>query len=537
MGAIHWLRTRQEESELGYWFSLVSYDRTDASVVNRAYLVYLVIFFSAWVFAMLTFFANGGAMILKAINPEHMVKAAVSLEVLALGGWSLFALWQATRRSPVVFNEQDAYLLSQTPSSRRQVVLRWFIMPWLKSAIPFWLITVTLGFSLAELSMVGPISTARIPEYATYGLLPLAAILPIQLALFTVQWIAGIYRLQKDFDRRWLFWAVMIPAAILVFFLLAASFGATNILPAGLNSAATALLLPLTTGFSTGVSSMTYLICWIIALLLFCVMALMSGSFSLSRAVQETHDVEMTTLAIRYGMTSYLTEKKERKKLGVARAPSRLPASAGPRILLWKDLVQSSRTISFQIVFNWLILVSLMIGLPLLPDLASRSVSLAIWVIWVGKVSIVRLRSDLACWPLVRQLPIPNKKLLTLDLSLSMIFAFLLSMFGLIVGGLVTHTVVASIAVILPGCVAIVAGMAAFDVIRHSRSNRLLNGSVPEIGVSGILLGLIAAAIPWLTVALTGTLFGLFFAILFSLLLAWLAFTLALNSFRNIDAV
>ena len=118
-----------------------------------------------------------------------------------------------------------------------------------------------------------------------------------------------------------------------------------------------------------------------------------------------------------------------------------------------------------------------------------------------------------------------------------MVFAYILSIIGLIIGGIVTHVAVASVVLILTGCAAIVAGMATFDVIRHSRSNRLLNGSVPEISVSGILLGLIAAAIPWLTVNLTSTLFGFLFAILFSLLLVWLAFTLAVNSFRIIDAI
>jgi hypothetical protein len=35
--ALHWLRSRQEERELAYWFALVYYDHRDRSFNNRAY--------------------------------------------------------------------------------------------------------------------------------------------------------------------------------------------------------------------------------------------------------------------------------------------------------------------------------------------------------------------------------------------------------------------------------------------------------------------------------------------------------------------
>ena len=89
---IHWLRTRQEESELGFWLSLVSYDRKDQSVVNRAYLIYLIIFFSGWIFLTLTLLASGGAIVLQAILPGRPEQAAIGVLVLILASWWLFGM-------------------------------------------------------------------------------------------------------------------------------------------------------------------------------------------------------------------------------------------------------------------------------------------------------------------------------------------------------------------------------------------------------------------------------------------------------------
>jgi hypothetical protein len=137
MQAVHWLRSLQEELELTYWLAIVSYKRHDHSISNRIYLLYLIIFFSIWIFVTLTFFASGGELLLRLINSDDPIQAAIFLETLLLGTWSIFGLWQSCKRSPVSFSEQDALLICQMPVSRRKVTMRWFLMPWLKNAILF----------------------------------------------------------------------------------------------------------------------------------------------------------------------------------------------------------------------------------------------------------------------------------------------------------------------------------------------------------------------------------------------------------------
>ncbi|MCE5208352.1 MAG: hypothetical protein LLG42_08580, partial [Chloroflexi bacterium] len=249
MHAVHWLRTRQEEREFAYWLSLVAYEHRDHSLANRIYLLYLIIFFGIWIFVTLTFFASGGAVFLRLLNPIDPIRAAIFLEVLLMGVWSVFTFWQSLRRSPVVFSEQDAMLICQMPVNRRHVTIRWFLMPWLKSAVLFWLVAITLGFSVAEITLPGVMDASRILEYAAYGIRACIAITPIHLALFSLQWVMGIVRLQKNLERNGLAWLV-IPATIVVFsFLLVSTLDLNIPFLVPWNAIAKVFLIPLQAGF------------------------------------------------------------------------------------------------------------------------------------------------------------------------------------------------------------------------------------------------------------------------------------------------
>lgn len=536
MHAVHWLRTRQEERELTYWLSLVSYDKDDRSINNHAYLLYLILFFTAWIFVMLTFFASGGAVFLRLFNESDTVSAAIFLEVLILGVWNVFALWQSMRRSPVVFSEQDATLICQMPVSRRQVTMRWFLMPWLKSAIPFWLVAITIGFSLAEIVMPGAMGASHILNYAGYGLRAWIAILPVHLALFSLQWIVGVCRLQKDLERRWFTWPVTITAIVSLSFLLFFTFDSSIPFSVPWNSFIKIITFPFQAGFGYGNLFVSLLSSGFFVIALLGILFWVSGSFSLSRAAQETQGMVVLHTATRYGFTSYAKELQTQQRLGVNRAPSRLPAFAGAGVLIWKDILQSQRTFRLSALSNWFYIFSVMLCFSLLPDLSSRAFAIAIWVIQIGQVSVIRIRSDLSRWSLVRQLPISYYKFLLFELSSVYLLSVLISLTGLAINSLIFKTPIDRLAVLIPGIIAGVACAAAFDVIRHSRSNLLLNGSVPEVSAGGILLGVIAAAVPILINTLLSGITGFALSILVSLFLGGVAFFLVVRSYRNIDA-
>jgi hypothetical protein len=176
-----------------------------------------------------------------------------------------------------------------------------------------------------------------------------------------------------------------------------------------------------------------------------------------------------------------------------------------------------------------------MTGLSLLPDLNSRAVAIAVWVIMIGKVSVIRIRSDLSCWSLVRQLPIAHKKFLLFELGSAYLLSVMISWTGLAISSIISRTPIDGLAALVPGIVAGVAGMAIFDVTRRSRSSLLSNGSVPQVGAGGILLGLIFAAVPILINTFLSGMIGLFLAFSSSLLLGVIAFNLAVHFYHNID--
>lgn len=534
MKAVNLLRSRQEERELVYWLSIIAYDPRDHSINNRIYLIYLVLFFSVWVFITLLFFASGGAVLLHMINPEEPGMGAVLLQLLCLAGWSLLSLGKALRRSPIPLSEEDGLLICQTPVSRRKMILRWLLMPWLTSAIPFWLIAVTLGFSLAENTITGGMGAGHLVEYTGFGLRSWLTILPVHLALYAMQWTAGILRLQEDRQRPWLAPAIFIPAAAMTAALLAGLPGAASIPARGWGAITTVLLLPLRVGFGYGSLWSGVGISWILVLLFLEALYLSAGSLSLNRAAGESAEAEILHQASRYGMASYTQEVKTRGQVGIARRPFSLPARAGPWMLIWKDILQSLWTLRIAALLNWAMIPIIMLAFPLLPDVGSKAVALAFWMINVGRVCITRLRSDLAAWPVIRQLPFSSRQFLFADFGPASILAVAVSLAGSTAGSLLVHSPPERLAVLIPGIAAGAVGMAAFDVISSARKNLLSGGEVPDLSARGILLGLLLAVIPVSLSTLVQGAVGLLLALLSSILLGSASLLAAERTYRNI---
>ena len=533
MKAIHWVRSRQEERELAFWLSIVSFDHRDHSFTNRIYFLYLILFFSVWVFVTLTFFASGGSILLSFINPGVPISAAMTIETLIIGIWNTISLRQSLKRSPVIFSEQDATLICQMPVNPRFVTLRWLLLPWLKSVIPISLLAIMLGFSLAEIALPGS-GVSHLPEYAGYGFRALLAIVPIHLGLFVMQWVVGIYGMQKSHQRRWLAGLFVILSILITLFLLRLSQNMENAAQIPWNNLAMLILYPLQAGFGLGDVWVTLPISISISVIVLGFLYLVSGKFLLSQAAEETHALHTLNSALQFGFTSLGQQLKTKQKLGITRSPTRLPALVGEKVLIWKDILQSQRSFEILSLTNWVTILGLMISISFLSDLSSRALLFTIWVITTGKVSVKRLRSDLSCWVLVRQFPFSHKEFIIHDLFMSFFLTWILSLAGLGIGAVLSGNPVSSLAFLIPGVTAGVAGMAASDVIRRSRSDLLVDGLVPEIGAGGIILGLLFTGIPLSVHALFSGILWFSLSFLLSILLGIGAFYIASTAYRNI---
>jgi hypothetical protein len=404
-------------------------------------------------------------------------------------------------------------------------------MPWLKNAAAFWLLAAVLGFAIAEVTMPGLMGAGRLAEYAGFGLRAWLAVLPVHLGLFALIWLVGVLRLQQDRESRILGW-VVLPAVFGLFaLLLGVMLGLP--LPAPWTPIAGALTAPLASGVSGGWALHAG---WLFALAAFTGLAAVSGRFSMARAAQETRDIEAVSTALRYGFTSYAEKLQTQSRLGVRRAPTQLPAVPGAWILLWKDVLQSQRTFRLMALLPWLSMFTAMLFLPLMPDMSSRAFVLVVWLIQIGRSAVVRLRSDLALWPLVRQLPISHGKFVLLEVGPALLLSLVASFAGLALGGAIFFPARLSLVLLIPGLAAIAAGMAALDVIRRSHTDLLLAGSVPELGAGGVFLAVLVAAVPLAIQLFVPAWFGMLLSALAGAAIGIFALFLAAYAYRRIEA-
>ena len=219
-------------------------------------------------------------------------------------------------------------MICQMPVNPRFVTLRWFLLPWLKSVIPISLLAIMLGFSLAEIALPGS-GVSHLPEYAGYGFRALLAIVPIHLGLFVMQWVVGIYGMQKSHQRRWLAGLFVILSILITLFLLRLSQNMENAAQILWNNLAMLILYPLQAGFGLGDVWVTLPISISISVIVLGFLYLVSGKFLLSQAAEETHALNTLNSALQFGFTSLGQQLKTKQKLGITRSPTRLPALVG----------------------------------------------------------------------------------------------------------------------------------------------------------------------------------------------------------------
>lgn len=537
MRAIHWVRSKQEIYELTYLLSFAAYNPQDRSLTNRLYLVYLFIFFSIWTFIVLVFFASGGAFLLQLLNPIDPTSAAIFVEILVLMVWSLVTYWLALKRSPVVFSEEDAFLICQMPLNPRLIILRWLPMPWLNSAIPFWFLAVTLGFSLAEITLApGAMTTNRFLTYGWSGLQAWLVMMPLHLMFYVLIWAVGIWMMKKKRQWLWLSLALLAALIFIMLSLLAIGFSFSMTLPTLVHTVIQTLIYPLRAGFIQGLLKLALASAWAASGVSFLILFLAGAGFSTNRAAQETHELHTLKMLLRYGKTFVARELRIKKRLGVTRRSVWLPDWAGASALIWKDVVlQTLRTFGWGEFFNLAFIFIAMTSIAYLPNLGNRILLIAVWSIQTGKATVVRLRNDLAHWSVMRQLPLAHQKLILFDLTAACIFVLVVSLTSFGVAAVATATPFLSIALFLPGMIAAVAGGTAFDVIRRSRSSMLLSGNSPEVGALGIILGVLCAEIPVLLHSMVPGLPGIGLAFLSSVLLGVGTLMLAISTYRYID--
>lgn len=503
MKPVWMVRSRQIAQKLSFWLMLIGYDPHDRSLSHRIYLIYASIFMSLWGFAVLTLAAGATATVLTSMGNGSANQAAVQISLLLLGVWSLYQLWQVSRRSPFIFSEEDAHLICQTPVNRSVVAICWFVGDWFIQALPFWAVSVTFGFAMVEVQLAGNVTFADFFLYIASGLRALSAFFPLHFGLLAVLWALGALRLQGNREWRWFPHLVLIGILLVIGSLV---LGIEN--PEWFKSIAPIvqrilwpLNYPLQAAFSITPWINGVVVALGVAILGLMALAISGHGINLSRAAQESTQREKIQTAQRYGMLDVVHEVKQRDRLGIGRDPTRLPVRPGLWVLPWKDALQSRHEMGFGTVWNWLLFLGLSAGVFLTPDFGSRILLFAFWVFALGQRTTSRLRSDLTNWWILRSLPFQAERLLLADLAIPWILAVILGWLAIIIVGQTLETFRLTVALLMPFVCLILSLISAYDILRQSKSGMLLNGNVPGVSALAILGGMLClgflAGIAW----------------------------------------
>jgi len=489
---------RRSFSRLAYWCLVLGYDFRDRSLNNRFYFVYFVLFWLVWIIAVFALLGSTLAGFFVTLSLASPAAAIVLLGAYAFAVWGLVLFFQVTGRSPFVFSEPDAFLLCQAPVSRRSVGAAWFLMDWFGSLLAFAAAAVMFSFALTEAALPHVLTILDLLAYFADALRALALVIPLQMGLQAALWGLGAWRLRRDrppASRTWLRLVALLPALALLASIFIPAIGNMVLSPLTffLQAAFVSSLSPSAWLFRAGfgllvlVLGMTCLLFW-------------SGRMHLGRAAEETRlqsRIRQSRSALDFGGAEAL---RQQGRMKTTRLPSRLPVRVGPWMLVWKDLVQSGRSLRFSQVLRWGWVFILSLGIFLAPGWLVKVVIGGVWAVSLGTLTTDRLRGDLARWWLLRSLPLRTSDLVLALLGPACVLGTLLGWLALaLVNPPASFGWLA--AALLPLMVAAAALGSARDILDHARARLLLTPAqgeenVPRQDIQGALTVLVAVGIP-----------------------------------------
>ena len=280
MNAVWLVRKRQVGSRMRFWTAIVGYDPRDHSLSHNLYLLYVIVFFSLWGFAMLALIADWCAALLKLFTGFSPNQAAILLTILILLADVLWRSYRYARRTPFIFSEDDAVLICQTPVDRRQVAIAWLFGDWILAGLPYWAGVLTLSFACQQLAKPEGIIWVHLPIYILTGLRAASIMLPLHLAFMTSTYVFGTLRLRRDKNLTYL---RLIPLSVGVCLLLLVRFFQPSF-----RFLLWPLIYPLEAGFGVTGWLAGFFVVVLLAALSLLALYIVSRELNLSRASQES---------------------------------------------------------------------------------------------------------------------------------------------------------------------------------------------------------------------------------------------------------
>jgi hypothetical protein len=222
---------------------------------------------------------------------------------------------------------------------------------------------------------------------------------------------------------------------------------------------------------------------------------------NLGRAAQETTRLAAIQQARSYWDFSLAETLAQRQRLDRPRPPSRLPLHPGLWVLVWKDALQSLRSMRLAQIGTWVWVFSLSLGMFTPLQVPVRFVLAGLWTISYGGLATQRLRNDLGHWWLLGSLPLRATDILKAELGLSWCLGVGAGWLALTFSSQ-PFAVSLNAALLLPFLAASSALGSANDILRRSKARVLLSPSiaeenVPQQNIGGVIQSLISVLIPF----------------------------------------
>jgi hypothetical protein len=495
------IRSRQAMSSINYWLATAGYDGHDRSLLMRIYLLYLALFFSGWAFAVMLYLsnllANGLSPFLASLGLSLVGFAtAIGTTLLVLG--HLSRVYSATHRSPLVFSGDDAQLICQTPADRRFVALAWVLGEWASAALPILAAAITMSFALLDLDITAGASTLSVEHVAIAALRASSIIMPLHLGLYVSACAVGVYRLQRNAQRKKVMQFIRVLYSVLAFGTCAALLASA---PFGPSSTVFQPILSLVT---LPIRSALHQASWPLGLALSMACAAaslaliwhLSFELNLSRAAQEAHNYQSQRVAARIGDSQRLRELADRERLGSAHAPSAIPTRSGAWMLTWKDTLQTLRTLTISRLWPWLAIALWAFAGALVKDRVALVGVGVCWTILVSQRTTARLKDDLGNWWLLNSLPLSGRRVIFHELARPAATVVTITWLAVCLAHVLGPTIPRAVVMAVPVIVAGIASSSAYDMLRRSDASMLLAGRQPDFGMLGLASAVLCGASP-----------------------------------------
>jgi hypothetical protein len=233
------------------------------------------------------------------------------------------------------------------------------------------------------------------------------------------------------------------------------------------------------------------LVAWVLALLALVLLGLAAKPVSLTRAAQETREVQIARAAGAVGRTDVLEELQQRRRLGAGGRSTRLRARPGWPVLIWKSLLQYTR---LPDLFPWLMIAGLCLGFFLLSGWQTRAWVGLVWVLQAAQLAAKPLQRDLSRWWLLHQLPFRAETLVATALLRPIGGLWLAGIAGALAAAWLGGTLAPGLLGLYLLCCVGVALAAVIDMLRVAKIDLLLIGVTPGPSLLALVLGVVFVA-------------------------------------------